>query len=255
MMPSPQAWQRASPERAAVEKHMCNISCIDFAGKVLKDADISGKDVLEVGSFNVNGSVRDLIRSRAPASYTGVDIAEGPGVDMICRAEDLIPVFKKDSFGLVISTEAIEHIRDWRKVVSNMKNLLCRGGVLLITTRSKGFGYHGYPNDFWRFELTDIREVFSDMTITDLEADPSSPGILMKAVKGPAFVEKDLSGYELFSMVTGTRCVEINGSDYILFRVKHRISMMRNAVSARIPVPIKSILKGFLRMITARSGT
>lgn len=233
---------------------MCNTSCIDFAGKVLQNADISGRDVLEVGSFNVNGSVRGLVLSRAPVSYTGVDIAEGPGVDKICRAEDLIPVFARGSFGLVISTEAMEHIRDWRKVVSNMKNLLCRGGVLLITTRSKGFGYHGYPNDFWRFELEDIREIFADMTITDLEADPSSPGILLKAVKGPDFVEKDLSGYELYSIVTGNRCTKISGPDYILFCVKHRISMMRDAVSARIPVPIKNMLKGFLRIITARSG-
>ena len=43
-----------------------------------------GARVLEVGSLDINGSVRDLF---SDCDYTGVDLALGPGVDLACQGQ------------------------------------------------------------------------------------------------------------------------------------------------------------------------
>ena len=40
--------------------------------------------VLEVGALDINGSVRKLFTD---CDYTGVDIAEGPGIDLACPGQ------------------------------------------------------------------------------------------------------------------------------------------------------------------------
>jgi hypothetical protein len=61
---------------------MCDKSCIDFANKTLKLEDVQGKSVLEVGAYDINGSLRSIIESLQPSKYKGVDIAMGPGEDI-----------------------------------------------------------------------------------------------------------------------------------------------------------------------------
>ncbi len=95
---------------------------------------------------------------------------------MLCDAHDLDKSFGHQSFDLLISTEMLEHVKDQRKVVHNLKCLVKPGGVVLLTTRSHGFGYHGYPHDFRRYEILDFREIFSGFAIEALEKDPINPG-------------------------------------------------------------------------------
>ncbi|MEM2900830.1 MAG: methyltransferase domain-containing protein [Thermoplasmata archaeon] len=131
-----------------------------FGAKNLSREEIKGKKVIEIGACNVNGSLQPLLKSWEPAEFVGVDIEKGEGVDVICNAENLVDKFGKESYDVVLSMEVLEHVRDWRKVVSNIKNICKNGGIILITTRSYGFGYHAYPYDFWRFELKDMEDIF-----------------------------------------------------------------------------------------------
>jgi len=180
---------------------MCNNSCINFGIRFLREEYVRGKRVIEVGSFDQNGSLRSIVRAFSPSEYIGVDIENGPGVDQICVSEKLIKKYGRHRFDVVISTEMLEHVRNWKKVIHNLKQILSPGGLLLITTRSRGFPFHGFPFDFWRFEISDIKLIFSDFEIHTLESDPEEPGIFLLARKPRNFIEKSIDDYKLYSMI------------------------------------------------------
>jgi SAM-dependent methyltransferase len=157
-------------------------SVIDFLRKEIKGSDILGKTVLEVGSYNVNGTPRSVIEPLAPASYIGVDAQGGPGVDKVVAADDLVKEFGEERFDVVVSTEMLEHVRYWRRIVAQMKAVTKIGGLLIVTTRSPGFPYHAYPEDHWRFTVVHFQAIFADMEILALDLDiPNMPGVLLKA--------------------------------------------------------------------------
>jgi SAM-dependent methyltransferase len=207
---------------------MCHEKCIEFAKDHFNPLEIRGKRVLEVGSRNVNGSVRDLVESLGPAEYVGVDMMEGPGVDQICDIGDLVNRFGPETFDVVITTELLEHVRDWRTGIENLKRVLRPGGAMLITTRSRGFEYHGYPYDFWRYEVDDMRRIFADFAIVALEKDPLCPGIFLKANKRNAAPETNLAPIELYSIVTNDRRRDIRDSNVAVFQyLKYPIAQLR----------------------------
>lgn len=193
---------------------MCHASCIVFGAKNLDPKEVSGKRVIEVGSKDVNVSLRPIIESWGPAEYLGIDIEKGTGVDIICDGEEIVERFGKERFDVVISTELLEHVKNWRRVLSNIKNICKAGGIILITTRSYGFGYHAYPYDFWRYELEDIAFCFRDCEILVLERDHQAPGVFAKVRKPNDFCEQDLYNYSLYSMVIGKRVIQLTDKDF-----------------------------------------
>ncbi len=156
-------------------------------------SEVLGLDVLEVGSQDVNGSPREVIQPLSPRTYYGVDFCEGKGVDVVLDANDLVSRFGPASFDLVVSTEMLEHVRDWKTAIRQMKRVLKPGGFLVISTRGPGFPYHGHPHDYWRYTVRDFERIFSDLRILVCKEDVS-PGVLFKAFKYPNVPETDLSG-------------------------------------------------------------
>lgn len=201
---------------------MCNLTGIAFGQAVLAPGSVAGRAVLEVGSMDVNGSLRPFVESLGPASYVGVDIAPGPSVDVVVDASGLVDRFGAESFDVVITTEMLEHIRDWQTVVSNLKRVVRPGGLLLVTTRSIGFPYHGYPYDFWRYEPEDMRAIFADFEIEALERDSDAPGIFMLARKPTTFAE-NRAALALYSIVAKGRKTSISTFDIIWFRLGRSI--------------------------------
>ena len=162
-------------------------SVMAFGRAHLRSDDVRGKRVLEVGSMDINGSLRAHVELLGPASYVGVDFLAGAGVDVVCDAGDLVWRFGEHSFDVVISTEMLEHAEDWRGAITAMKRVLVPGGLIVLTARGPGMGLHGYPHDWHRFTVDDVRQIFDDFQIDVLEADPQSPGVLLRARKPPAW--------------------------------------------------------------------
>jgi SAM-dependent methyltransferase len=113
---------------------------VTFVSKVKKryPSFFSNKKVLEIGSLNINGSVRDFFED---CTYLGLDLGEGPGVDLVCEGQN----FKGDacSFDVSISCECFEHNPEWEQTFINMHRLLKKEGLLVMTCATIGRPEHG----------------------------------------------------------------------------------------------------------------
>jgi SAM-dependent methyltransferase len=156
---------------------MCSTWGRNFC-RILPEGSVKGKSVVEVGAYDVNGSSRSIILQQLPASYIGTDMEAGPGVDLVCTGQELPGKVGTDSVDLVICTEVLEHVEDWRAFLSSVWSVLKTGGILLLTTRSPGFPLHNYPSDHWRFTVRDMLAIFGSQEILTVTADPTSdPGV------------------------------------------------------------------------------
>ncbi len=184
---------------------MCNEDCINWGAKNLTEEEIKGKRVIEIGSYDVNGSLRKNVELHNPGEYIGIDIVKGPGVDIICPCEKLVQKFGKNSFDIVISTCSIEHIQDWIESISNIKNICKTNGIILIIVPSD-WPYHEYPYDFWRYKKEDIKNIFSECDILKLDEDVKTPSLVYVKIRKPKeFCEKNLSKYKLYSIIFNKR--------------------------------------------------
>ena len=66
---------------------MCDQNCIEWVRENIEVEDIRGKRVLEVGSFNVNGTLKPTLKALGPSEYIGVDIHAGSNVDILKTLE------------------------------------------------------------------------------------------------------------------------------------------------------------------------
>ena len=95
-------------------------------------------DVLEFGSRNINGSPRQVAGA---GRYVGVDIAPGPGVDIV---ESAATVTVDGSFGVVVCAEVFEHADDdtCAAIVANAWRHLADGGLFIATMAGPGRREH-----------------------------------------------------------------------------------------------------------------
>ena len=94
------------------------------------------KKVLEIGSLDINGSIRIFFDT---PSYIGVDVGEGRGVDVVARGEDL--VFPTSYFDVVASCECFEHNEQWVKTFENMVRMA--KGLVFFSCATTGRPEHG----------------------------------------------------------------------------------------------------------------
>jgi SAM-dependent methyltransferase len=97
----------------------------------------NGTKVLEVGSADINGTIRHHFKD---CSYLGIDLAEGPGVDLAMPIQQLRMFY---TFDVVVSTEMLEHDRGWQEALRAMYHALRPGGLLLITCAGPTRPEHG----------------------------------------------------------------------------------------------------------------
>jgi SAM-dependent methyltransferase len=125
--------------------------------------------VLEVGSYNVNGTPRTVLQPLC-TTYLGIDLTAGPCVDIVMDADSMLQVFSPEQFDTVVCCECLEHsIHPWM-IVEAMKTLLKPGGYLWVSTPTFGFPLHRYPIDCYRFGVDAYTEfIFKDFQIIAIE--------------------------------------------------------------------------------------
>lgn len=117
---------------------MSHQSQLDFVARVKQRFPqyFKNRRVLEIGSLDINGSVRQFFDD---CDYTGVDLGEGKGVDYVGRGEEL--TYPDDNFCVTISCECFEHNPEWIRTFDNMVRMT--SGLVIMTCATTGRPEHG----------------------------------------------------------------------------------------------------------------
>lgn len=91
----------------------------------------------------------------SPAGYTGVDIEEGPNVDVV--ADLCAP--NRAHFGCVYASALLEHVANPFQAASTLTGMLRCGGHLCYVGPWV-WGYHAYPDDLWRLCFSGLQKLF-----------------------------------------------------------------------------------------------
>lgn len=104
-------------------------------------------NLLDVGSYDVNGSYRNMVERRG-WGYIGLDTRPGPNVDVVSVLPYNFP-FEDGLFDIVISGSTMEHVTDLWRWTPELARLVKPGGMVAIITHTS-WQYHPSPLDCWR---------------------------------------------------------------------------------------------------------
>ncbi|HJZ06333.1 MAG TPA: methyltransferase domain-containing protein [Patescibacteria group bacterium] len=126
-----------------------------------------GDNVLEVGSRLHNPDCwwinnHDL----ATGNWTGIDMQEGHGVDVVADTHSL-PVDWSNKFTGILCSEVLEHVKRPWIAIPEMFRVLQPGGTIIITTLFC-FHVHGYPDDYYRYTDSGLKTLLSDAGFVDI---------------------------------------------------------------------------------------
>lgn len=129
------------------------------------------RSVLEIGSININGSVRDYYPQAT--SWWGIDIIPGPCVDEVA---DGASWRSDDRYGVAICAEVFEHTPKWKDIIVNMHRHLVDGGLLLASCASRDRPTHSAdgndlkPDEYYEnVDPEEMRRLLFQMGWSDIE--------------------------------------------------------------------------------------
>lgn len=119
---------------------------IEYVSSEIADRDLNRDKirVLDLGGRDINGTTRPLFD--LVDSYVSVDIADGPGVDIVSDAADLD---LGERFDVVVSTELLEHTERAAEIVIAAHRHTRPGGVFIATMAGPGRSPHGASGGPW----------------------------------------------------------------------------------------------------------
>lgn len=153
--------------------------------EVIVKYEFGGGKVVDMGSYDVNGTYRDLV----PGIYIGADIIPGPNVDIIVGSEGWDDL---DNVDAVISGQTIEHVADIPKFMDDIYSILKPGGYFCIIAPSEGPA-HDYPIWVGNFPEERMTEVMSagGFEILEISTNPTEPWKLVTCVARKPESRKD----------------------------------------------------------------
>jgi SAM-dependent methyltransferase len=105
------------------------------------------RTVVELGSQDVNGSLRD--HCPAGVHYIGLDVMPAKGVDLVVDPDASLPLASEIADAIVTSS-AFEHDVCFWDTFLELIRVLRPGGLLYLNAPANG-DFHRYPLDCWRF--------------------------------------------------------------------------------------------------------
>ncbi|QJR16452.1 class I SAM-dependent methyltransferase [Usitatibacter palustris] len=138
--------------------------------------------VLEIGSKEY-GSTSTFRDHYSDVEYVGVDMAEGPGVDVVADLTKGIGSLKEGYFSLGICCSVLEHVEKPWVFAENLSRLFRPGGKLYMSVPWV-WRYHPYPDDYFRFSHKGVMSLFDRFDWSDLYYSSTTPGEFFEITGG-----------------------------------------------------------------------
>lgn len=131
--------------------------------------------VLDLGGRDINGTPRALFP--AATTYRVLDVAPGPGVDVVADAASWTP---DGEYDVVVCTEVFEHAKDWPAICATAYAACRSGGVFIATMAGPGRPVHSavdggwslYPGEHYEnVHPADLRTVLIELGFVEVLVD------------------------------------------------------------------------------------
>jgi SAM-dependent methyltransferase len=100
------------------------------------------RTILDIGGRDVNGTCRNLFP--LAEKYVSLDIAPGPGVDIVADARTWRT---SERFDIVICVNVFEHVERWRDIIDTAHEALRTGGLFICSMAGPGCRPHSGIDD------------------------------------------------------------------------------------------------------------
>jgi SAM-dependent methyltransferase len=159
-----------------ISKHMKSLIHHYFHDGV--DRFDSSLTVLDVGSYNVNGSLKDIMPEAW--KYIGLDIVPGPGVDVVMTDFTKFPV-PSESVDLVVSVSCFQYVENPFRLMGQLYDCVKPGGMIFIcASHNEKTGLIGLPRhlcprndesfDCWRIKKYGMLALFEEAGFNPIKA-------------------------------------------------------------------------------------
>jgi hypothetical protein len=152
---------------------------MEFLGRAYRESGASaGRSVVEFGSYNVNGSARDVFG--VLPHYVGVDWRPGPSVDVVSLAHDYQRATNVPPHDVGLSCQCLEHDPYWQDTLRTLFRMVTNDHAgaawLVVTCAGPGYPVH----DLETAPLVDgqpyYRNVSTDEIVAVLRAAADAAG-------------------------------------------------------------------------------
>jgi len=120
-----------------------------FVDKYIHNASAPLK-VADIGSQTVPGQLESYKEYFGSCRYYGVDMVAGQNVDILLRNPYSWDEIKSNTFDVVVSGQALEHVEYIWVTMLEITRILKEDGLCCIIVPSQGIK-HSWPLDCWRF--------------------------------------------------------------------------------------------------------
>jgi len=161
-----------------------------------RHAQLARGPLLEIGSRDY-GNTPDYRQFLPGIEYIGVDLFEGPGVDLVADLSgEMVEVDAQIGgrrFNTILCFSVLEHCSDVFRLCRNLEALLEKNGRIFISAPFV-WEYHAFPDDYWRFSPSGIKALFPRLRFNEEETMISTSNIgELKKLNDKEFFKIDLA--------------------------------------------------------------
>lgn len=124
--------------------------------------------IIDIGSTDICGCYKPIFNNPT-WNYKGVDLSQGPNVDIILTKPYDWHEIQSNSVDILVSGQVLEHVEFFWLTILEVSRVLKPGGIACIIAPSSGYE-HRYPVDCWRFYPDGMRALARFGRLACLEA-------------------------------------------------------------------------------------